>query len=153
MRTILLCFMLFFIVAGTSYADRQYWLNWTAHESWKYLTETNSTLSIATILAIVDVESNFNPNNITNDDYGLFQLNANNLRVWGVSKKLALDPEVNLKCAIDFLNHLCKVYNQRLTDVIQAYNLGETKFNLGARVPAYLKKVLTKRRKYIKMGY
>lgn len=55
--------------------------------------------------------------------------------------------DLNVRAGTGFLKHLVTRYG-RLEDAIQAYNLGETKFNKGLRAPDYLRKVLAAFHRY-----
>lgn len=52
------------------------------------------------------------------------------------------DPDKNIEAGSGYIADLTGKYDGDLDAVIQAYNLGETKFNKGLTSPAYLAKVL-----------
>ncbi len=95
--------------------------------------------------AIIKVESNFNPQakNLNDPSYGLCQINPALAKGLGFfpDEYLLYDPAYNLEVACVFLSHLKRKYNNDLDSIIQAYNLGETKFNKGIKSTDYLEKV------------
>ncbi len=95
--------------------------------------------------AIIKVESNFNPQakNLKDPSYGLCQINPALAKGLGFfpDEYLLYDPAYNLEVACVFLSHLKRKYNNDLDSIIQAYNLGETKFDKGYKSPDYLEKV------------
>jgi soluble lytic murein transglycosylase-like protein len=95
--------------------------------------------------AIIKVESNFNPQakNLNDPSYGLCQINPALAKGLGFfpDEYLLYDPAYNLEVACVFLSHLKRKYNNDLDSIIQAYNLGETKFDKGYKSPDYLEKV------------
>jgi len=94
------------------------------------------------MLALAETESSMRPNAVGYNkehrpvDFGLFQLN----RWWLIKfeKEELKDPMTNACIAMVFVNHLMNRYRGDLNAVIQAYNLGETKYNRGIRAPSYL---------------
>lgn len=95
--------------------------------------------------AIIKVESNFNPaaKNLSDPSYGLCQINPALAKGLGFfpDEYLLYDPAYNLEVACVFLSHLKRKYNNDLDSIIQAYNLGETKFDKGYKSTDYLEKV------------
>jgi soluble lytic murein transglycosylase-like protein len=95
--------------------------------------------------AIIKVESNFNPQakNPLDPSYGLCQIMPSLAKGLGFfpDEYLLYDPAYNLEIAGVFLSHLKRKYNNDLDSIIQAYNLGETKFDKGYKSPDYLEKV------------
>ena len=95
--------------------------------------------------AIIKVESDFNPRakNLKDPSYGLCQINPALAKGLGFFpyEYLLYDPAYNLEIACVFLSHLKRKYNNDLDSIIQAYNLGETKFDKGYKSPDYLEKV------------
>lgn len=105
------------------------------------------------IAAHAKVESSFNPDAINPSDpsFGLMQvvpLIAKAFGGWdGQRKSDLLNVDLNVRAGSKFLKHLIGRYGV-LESAIQAYNLGETKFDQGIRVPGYLGRVLTEYRRY-----
>jgi len=95
--------------------------------------------------AIIKVESDFNPQakNLKDPSYGLCQINPALAKGLGFfpDEYLLYDPAYNLEIACVFLSHLKRKYNNDLDSIIQAYNLGETKFDKGIKSTDYLEKV------------
>lgn len=101
--------------------------------------------------AIIMVESSFNYKAVNKEgSYGLCQIHKNLLIGYYPEFKTKTEDEIknylfnaenNLDIAGMFLNHLFRRYKD-INKVIQAYNLGETKFDKGYTSPDYLKKVL-----------
>jgi len=95
--------------------------------------------------AIIKVESDFNPNakNLNDPSFGLCQINPALAKGLGFfpDEYLLYDPSYNLEVACTFLSHLIRKYNNDLDAVIQAYNLGETKYDKGYKSTDYLEKV------------
>lgn len=94
--------------------------------------------------AIAQTESSENPN-VTGDDgrsIGLMQVQFLIGEAYaGVTCLDELfDVDKNIEAGSGYLQHLLSKYS--LEGAIQAYNLGETKFNKGSTSPAYLAKVL-----------
>lgn len=100
-----------------------------------------------TVLAIIDVESSFNPVSISEtNDYGLMQINACNHD--SLKKELRLtdimDPVENIKAGSHMLSKLKEKYDD-MNMVLMAYNMGETGaqrlWNEGIYETSYTKKV------------
>jgi len=116
----------------------------------------------AIVMAIVKVESNFDPRacNPTDPSYGLMQItpalaydyklisdykNLTNYRI-----ELIYDIKNNLDVGCWFLSRLLKKYP--FDQAIQSYNVGERGYYLGRRNPVYLEKV-KKEYEYYKQRY
>ena len=98
------------------------------------------------VKAVISTESSWNPTAVNPSDpsYGILQVTVPIAIAYGVisnadEKTELLKPMNGLRAGCRFLAYLVKTYP--LDDAIQMYNLGETKFRNGARVPAYLSKV------------
>jgi len=103
-------------------------------------------IELRLIRAIIKVESNFNPSaiNLTDPSYGLCQVMPALAKGYGFAYdiKSLVNPDHNLNIALTFLKDLKQKYSGDLKAIIQAYNLGETKYNKGLKSPEYLEKVL-----------
>ena len=104
--------------------------------------------------AIVRTESSFRPDvkNPADPSYGLMGVTPLIAHAYGGWAKADGEDaikqiDLNVRAGTGFLRHLVDRYG-RLEDAIQAYNLGETKFDQGVRVPDYLSKVLTAFNRY-----
>jgi hypothetical protein len=93
------------------------------------------------ILAVVGVESSFNPESVSSLErdpaIGLMQVRPG---IWNIDPEQLEDLENQIKYGVDIL----KRYHKRLgdpEDALQAYNLGITRFRRGARNPGYVSKV------------
>jgi soluble lytic murein transglycosylase-like protein len=113
----------------------------------------NSGVDAALIYGVVMTESSGNPNarNPSDPSAGLMGVTPLIGRYYGGingsdAEVLAelLHPEPNLRAGSAFLAHLRTRYAGAMPVVtwIQAYNLGEAKFNAGKRVPDYAERVL-----------
>jgi len=107
------------------------------------------------VAAIISVESSFNPEAVNPADFsqGLMQIQPLIGRAYGgwtdaqgVDKLRDID--INLRAGTTFLLHLLQKYGN-MGDAIEAYNLGETKFNKGVKSPTYRAKVLSA---YVRFG-
>jgi hypothetical protein len=91
-------------------------------------------------LAVAKQESGFNPNRVSpvnNDgtrDYGVMQLNSNNLAAWGVTNPL--DPTQNINAGVSYLAQLLQQYNGDQASALAAYNAGPSKVASGRIPPA-----------------
>lgn len=112
----------------------------------------------ALMVALMSVESGFNPNAISaTDDYGLCQINKGN-HAW-LSQALGvtnfLDPKQNILCGVYILQSHIKNYgttNQGLHKSLMAYNMGaggaSKLWATGKYTSAYSIKVMTAYDKY-----
>lgn len=99
-------------------------------------------------LAIAEIESGFNASAVNPQDpsFGIMQLQFSTARAyvpWITHADDLLSPHVNIRAGVRFLKDLSRKHLSQygLDGVIQMYNLGETRFIAGARVPAYLVRV------------
>ena len=92
------------------------------------------------ILAIIGVESSFNPRSKSglkrDPALGLMQVRPG---VWNIDPEDLSSVESQIKYGVNILKHYYKKLGHA-EDTIQAYNLGITKFRKGARNPRYVSK-------------
>lgn len=91
---------------------------------------------------IAITESSLNPDALGDNgrSYGLMQIQFPTAKFFGVQSADDLfDPETNIMAGSGFLADLLSRHDEE--EAIQAYNLGETKFNAGKISPDYLAKV------------
>ena len=96
--------------------------------------------------AVIQKESSWDPDAINPDDpsYGIMQVTVPIGIAYGIISSAdeyreLLKPEKGMRAGCRFLAYLVRTYP--LDSAIQMYNLGETKFRKGIRVPDYLAKV------------
>jgi len=105
-------------------------------------------LTFAEIKAIVMVESSGKPNsqNPSDPSWGLMGIMPLIGKTYGniTDNQQLFDPDVNLKAGTGFLSHLKARYHKQYPDYqwVQAYNIGETKFDKGTRNPQYYQRFL-----------
>lgn len=98
----------------------------------------------ALIKAIIRTESTFDPGAVNPADpsAGLMQVTPKTASAM-LGRPVTIEelkrPEVSITAGTKFLGYLLERYP--LEDAIQMYNLGETKFRKGSRVPEYLARV------------
>ncbi len=93
------------------------------------------------IQAIIQTESGGNPNALgAAGEVGLMQLMPATAASYGISRDQLFDPYYNIQAGASYLNDMVNKYG--LEGGIQAYNLGETKYNAGSRSTVYLSKVM-----------
>ncbi len=93
------------------------------------------------IQAVINTESGGNPNALgSSGEVGLMQLMPTTAAYYGISRDQLFDPYYNIQAGASYLNDMVNKYG--LEGGIQAYNLGETKFNKGLTSPTYLAKVM-----------
>ena len=99
------------------------------------------------VASVIMVESSFRPNaeNAADPSFGLMGVSpliAQAFGGWDRSQGTEgiKNLDVNLRAGTGFLRFLLNKYGN-LESAVQAYNLGETKFDRGVRVPAYLGRV------------
>ncbi len=93
--------------------------------------------------AFAKVESDLTPSAIGDqgNSIGLMQLQHWHWEANGLSREDMFDPDKNIQVGSGFIADLMGKYAGDVDSVIQAYNLGETKFNKGYTSPDYLAKV------------
>lgn len=108
-------------------------------------------LDLAEVLAVMKVESSFNPNANSGSNFGYFQINAVNHQT--LSQKLGtandpLDPYINIDWGTYMLSDLYKKYSQKgfvgqeLREVVlSAYNKGEGGYQRTGKAYSYINKV------------
>jgi soluble lytic murein transglycosylase-like protein len=102
------------------------------------------------VIALIDVESNFNPKCISKtNDYGLMQINIchkDSLKQ-EIQVTNLLDEKQNIKAGVHMLSEIGNKYNN-LNQALMVYNCGETGakklWNNGIYSTAYSRKVITK---------
>lgn len=108
---------------------------------WNALTGVDKNV----LKAVAIVESNLNPNALGDNgaSAGLMQVQLLVGREYGGAKTLndLFDPDINIRAGSNFLKHLISKYG--FPNALQAYNLGETRYNRGFRSVEYMNKVLT----------
>lgn len=88
------------------------------------------------VRAIVQVESNFNPNAVSyRGAMGLMQLIPATAERFGVRN--AFDPAANLDAGVRYLKYLIQSFNGDLKLALAAYNAGENTVSRLGRVPPY----------------
>lgn len=100
------------------------------------------------ILAVIGVESSFNPNAVSklrrDPARGLMQVRP---KVWGISKDDLKDIDNQIRIGADILHK----YYQKLGDkkkAVHAYNVGITNFKKGKHNPNYVTKVQNELKRY-----
>lgn len=108
-------------------------------------------LDLAEVLAVMKVESGFNPNANSGSNFGYFQINTVNHQT--LSQKLGtannpLDPYINIEWGTYMLSDLYKKYSQKgfvgqeLREVVlSAYNKGEGGYQRTGKAYSYINKV------------
>ncbi|HEX8255837.1 MAG TPA: lytic transglycosylase domain-containing protein [Thermoanaerobaculia bacterium] len=88
------------------------------------------------IRAVIQVESNFNPNCVSNKGArGLMQLMPATARRFGVTN--IHDPEQNIHGGVRFLSYLMRLFNGDLPRVLAGYNAGENAVLKYGGIPPY----------------
>lgn len=84
-------------------------------------------------LAVAQQESSFNPNatnvnvsksGVTTTDYGLFQINSQNLAALNLTPTSVMDPTTNIDAGVAMLSNLLTQYNGNVSLALAAYNGG-----------------------------
>lgn len=106
------------------------------------------------VLALIKVESNFNPRALSpSNAHGLMQLIPATARRFGVTD--IWDPVQNISGGLSYLRWLMEYYSGKLRLVLSAYNAGEQAVDRNNKVPPYdetkryVLRILVKYRKYI----
>ncbi|AVY92988.1 MULTISPECIES: lytic transglycosylase domain-containing protein [Microvirgula] len=86
--------------------------------------------------AIISVESGYNPKALSNRGaHGLMQVTRSTARRFGSEQPM--DPRQNLEAGARYISYLLKMFDNRLTLVIAAYNAGEGAVKRYNAVPPY----------------
>lgn len=101
-----------------------------SHSLQQYIYEicADNDLSVSLVIALIDQESNFNPECVSDtNDYGLMQINECNLQ-WVKEDYNSVDmfnPYQNVYCGINILAGYLHKYDDDYTKALMCYNLGE----------------------------
>ena len=101
-----------------------------SHSLQQYIYEicADNDLSVSLVIALIDQESNFNPECVSDtNDYGLMQINECNFQ-WVKENYNSVDmfnPYQNVYCGINILAGYLHKYDDDYTKALMCYNLGE----------------------------
>ena len=101
-----------------------------SHSLQQYIYEicADNDLSVSLVIALIDQESNFNPECVSDtNDYGLMQINECNFQ-WVKEDYNIVDmfnPYQNVYCGINILAGYLHKYDDDYTKALMCYNLGE----------------------------
>lgn len=100
-----------------------------SHSLQRFIYEVcaDENVPVALVMAMIDHESHFNPEVVSNtDDYGLMQINAINHEQLEEQYRAAnmLDPYQNVFCGIKVIGSYIEKYED-LSYALMAYNMGE----------------------------
>ena len=101
-----------------------------SHSLQQYIYEicADNDLSVSLVIALIDQESNFNPECVSDtNDYGLMQINECNFQ-WVKEDYNSVDmfnPYQNVYCGINILAGYLHKYDDDYTKALMCYNLGE----------------------------
>ncbi len=123
-----------------------------------YLLSKDYDISYPLLLGLIDLESSFNKDLVSNtNDYGLMQINAVN-HDWlkhNLEFDDILDPYNNIRSGTFILSQLFDKYGGDENKVLMAYNMGEggakSLWNKGVMSSAYSERVLEKKEMYEKL--
>lgn len=120
---------------------------------------TEYDVPMALVMAIIEQESNFNPNCISSTgDYGLMQINKCNHK-WlkdtlGVTD--IMNPYDNAMCGVYMIGNLIKAWDGNINNALLAYNCGSAgakrKLACGVTSTKYTTSVMAKYEKYFLEG-
>lgn len=114
----------------------------------------------ALALAVAQQESSFNPNatntntsktGVVTTDYGLFQINSQNLASLGLNSTSVMDPTTNIDAGVAMLANLLTQYNGNTTLALEAYNAGQgavASGNIPSSTQSYVAAVLANQGNY-----
>lgn len=113
-----------------TYEDVDYYDVPLSHSLQRYIYEicTDEEVPVSLIIAMIDYESNFNPEIVSDtDDYGLLQINKINHETLKEQYKAAdmLDPYQNVFCGVKVIGSYIKAYDGDYNKALMAYNMGE----------------------------
>ena len=99
----------------------------------------HTQLDPALIHAVIAVESNYNPNAVSNKGaLGLMQLMPDTARRYGLKDKEIKHPEKNIKAGAQYLADLIRMFDGDLKLALAGYNAGENVVvRYGHKVPPY----------------
>lgn len=116
------------------------------------LTKNKSFPKASDVLAIVEVESRFDPKASFNGNYGLMQINYTTHKEKVGEKKHLKEITKNLEVGISYLEELNKNYNIKVrSKLYNAYNVGPQAMRRGKINNAYIQKVIIAKAKYEKI--
>ena len=101
-----------------------------SHSLQQYIYEicADNDMSVSLVIALIDQESNFNPECVSDtNDYGLMQINECNFQ-WVKEDYNSVDmfnPYQNVYCGINILAGYLHKYDDDYTKALMCYNLGE----------------------------
>lgn len=101
-----------------------------SHSLQQYIYEicADNDLSVSLVIALIDQESNFNPECVSDtNDYGLMQINECNFQ-WikeYYNSVNMFNPYQNVYCGINILAGYLHKYDDDYTKALMCYNLGE----------------------------
>lgn len=103
-------------------------------------------LSPALILAVIEVESNFNPRAVSRvGARGLMQIMPATGSMFGAQAHQLFDPAVNIDVGCRYLRYLANRYHGNVETMLKAYNWGPGNVEKRSRIPEetrnYLKRV------------
>ena len=128
-----------------------------SHSLQDYIYEVcaDEEVPISLVLAMIETESNFNPEIISStNDYGLMQINKINHERLKEEYRVAdmLNPYQNTFCGIKIIASYVKKYDGDFNKVLMAYNMGDFGANRawsnGITSTKYSKKILSLMEKY-----
>jgi len=101
-----------------------------SHSLQKYIYEVcaDEKVPVSLIIAIIDYESNFNPETVSStDDYGLMQINEVNHGELEEKYRCAdmLDPYQNVFCGVKIIGQYLATYKDDYAKALMAYNMGD----------------------------
>ena len=123
-------------------------------ETWVRLLAPEYGIDPRLVLALITVESNFNPRALSpSNAHGLMQLIPSTARRFEVTD--IWDPVQNISGGLSYLRWLMEYYSGKLRLVLAAYNAGEHAVDRYEKIPPYdetkryVLRILVKYRKYI----
>lgn len=101
-----------------------------SHSLQQYIYEicSDNDLSVSLVIALIDQESNFNPECVSDtNDYGLMQINECNFQLVKEDYNSVdmFNPYQNVYCGINILAGYLHKYDDDYTKALMCYNLGE----------------------------
>ena len=101
-----------------------------SHSLQRYIYEicADENVPVALIMAMIEHESQFNPESVSKtDDYGLMQINEVNHTWLNEEYRCAdmLDPYQNVFCGVKIIGSYLRAYDGDCTKALMAYNMGD----------------------------